>query len=109
MHAYIQRIGCQPPKNYSWSAEQGNENKNRKYGSPKTLLVRRKYKFYLRDAPTYTGATQIVSVRLAPVRDAFGSSTRPMLIMVVALQNPTLLCAIITFPVSLPLSSPGEV
>ena len=39
-------------------------------------------------------------------KDSYDSSARPM---GVASQNPTLPCAIATFPVSLPLSSPGDV
>ena len=57
------------------------------------------------DAFTCLGATQ-VSVRVAPVQDSFGSSARPK---GVASQTSTLPCAITTFPVSLPLSSPGDV
>ena len=41
-----------------------------------------------------------------PYNDSYDSSARPM---GVASQNSTLPCAIATFPVSLPLSSPGDV
>ena len=41
-----------------------------------------------------------------PYKDSYESSARPM---GVASQNSTLPCAIATFPVSLPLSSPGDV
>ena len=41
-----------------------------------------------------------------PYKDSYDSSARPM---GVASQNSTLPCAIATFPVSLPLSSPGDV
>ena len=58
-----------------------------------------------RDASTCLGATQVL-VRLAPVQDSFGSSTRPI---GVASKNSTVPCAFTTFPVSLSLSSPGDV
>ena len=41
-----------------------------------------------------------------PYKDSYDSSARPM---GVASQNSTLPCAIATFPVPLPLSSPGDV
>ena len=105
--SHIQRIGCQPEKNYftrwqsrSWSAEQGEKEKRKVWQPPLSppLLVRRKSKSKSRDASTCLGPTQ-VSVRLAPVQGTMG----------VASQNSTLPCAIATFPVSLPLSSPGDV
>ena len=87
--------GCQ---SRSWSAEQGKENKRKSLAAypppPPTLLVRRK-KIKSRDAST--GATQVL-VGLASVRP-----------LGVASQNSTLPSAIIRFPVSLLLSSPGDV
>ena len=56
-------------------------------------------------ASTCLDATQ-VSVRLAPVQDSFDSFSEPM---VVASQTYMLPCAITTFPVSLPLSSSGDI
>ena len=97
----------------SWSAEQGKEGKREGLAAhpltppPQfpTLLVRSKT--IKNHVTIYPDATQ-VSVRLAPVQDSFDSSTinRPM---GVASQNSVLSCAITTFPVSLPLSSPGDV
>ena len=110
----------------SWSAEQGKKKK--KSGSalpplppPRARAARSNKKS--RDASTCLGATQVgvtqvVSVRLASVqvlswprivtshKDSYDSSARPM---GVASQNSTLSSAIATFPVSLPLSSPGDV
>ena len=53
-----------------------------------------------RDASICLGATQVSVPR--PYKDSFDSSTSPMS---TASQNSTLLCAITTFPVSLPLFS----
>ena len=64
-----------------------------------------KRKEKLRDASACLTATQ-VSVRFAPVQVSFVSSTGPT---GVASQNSMLPCAITTFPVSLPLSSTGDV
>ena len=64
-----------------------------------------------RDASTCLGATQVGVTRWSrsvshPYKDSYDSSARPM---GVASQNSTLPCAIETFPVSLLLSSPGDV
>ena len=88
----------------------GKKKKRKKSGSaspfPPTLLVRRKEKEKSRNVSTCLGTTQ-VSIRLASVQGfvCFGSA-RPM---GAASQNSTLPCAITTFPVSMPLSSPGDV
>ena len=52
----------------------------------------------------YFTVTQ-VSVHPAPVRGSFGSSTRP----IGAALHSTLRCTITSFPVSIYLSSPGDV
>ena len=115
--SHIQRIGYQPEKNTLhggqsrlWSAEQGKEEKKERLATPpppppRCSFGKNKIKIKSRDASTCLGATR-VSVHLALVQDSFDSSTRPM---GVASQNSTLPCAITTFPVSLPLSSPGDV
>ena len=79
--SHIQRIGCQPEKHYftRW---------------PIPLVVRRS---------ALRRWSRSVS---RPYKDTYDSSARPM---GVASQNSTLPCAIPTFPVSLPLSSPGDV
>ena len=101
----------------SWSAEQGKKKK-KKFGSvppppARALFVWRKNKKIEKSrgastclGATQVGVTQVVSVRLASYKDSYDSSARPM---GVASQNSTLPCAIGTFPVSLPLSSPGDV
>ena len=67
------------------------------------LKVMRHIYMYVSRGATQVGVTQI-SVRLASVhKDSFDSSARPM---GVASQNSMLPCAITTFPISLPLSSP---
>ena len=123
--SHIQRIGCQPEKttlhggqSRSWSAEQGKKNKKSLVASPpppppRALFVWRKNKKIEKSrgastclGATQVGVTQVVSVRLASYKDSYDSSARPM---GVASQNSTLPCAIGTFPVSLPLSSPGDV
>ena len=99
--SHIQRIGRQPEKttlhggqSRSWSAEQGEKKKKKSLAAPppppSALLVRSKIIIIKksRDASsclgaTQAGVTQVVSVRLA--------------------------CAVATFPVSLPLSSAGDV
>ena len=111
--SHIQRIGCQPEKLLYTVANPArgllNREKRTKEKSlaaypppPPTLLVRRKY---IKSRDASTGATQVL-VGLASVQRYFGSSTRPM---AVASQNSTLPSAIIRFPVSLLLSSPGDV
>ena len=101
---------------HSWSAEQGKKKRKKSLAAPpppRALLVRRKnekQKKISRGAAstclgaTQVGVTQVVSVR-RPYKDSYDSSARPM---GVASQNSTLPCAIATFPVSLPLSSPGD-
>ena len=91
----------------SWSAEQGKENKRKKVWQ------------HIPPHPPYCSigenklnhATHLQALRRSwsvsrPYKDTFGSSTRPM---GVASQNSTLPSAIISFPVSLLLSSPGDV
>ena len=116
--SHIQRIDCQPEKPTlrvdqfcSWSAEQGKENKKIKLAAPPPPTPPphasrwKKIIYKSREASTCLGATQ-VSIRLTPVQDFFGSSTRPM---GAASRNSTLPCAKITFSVTLLLSSPGDV
>ena len=107
---HIQRIGCQPEKttlhggqSRSWSAEQGKENNRKSLAAyppptPHTARSVKINKITRRIYRRYAG--------LGPYKDTFGSSTRPM---GVASQNSTLPSAIIRFPVSLLLSSPGDV
>ena len=77
------------------SAKQETYNKKRKSDSPlppPPSCSSGENKIKSRDVSTCLGATQ-VSVRLTPVQDSFGSSTRPM---GVASQNSELPCAITT-------------
>ena len=128
--SHIQRIGCQPEKKLLYTvANPARGLLNREKKKRKSLAAhppppphparcsfgekkKKKKKKKSRGASTCLGATQagvtqVVSVRLAsPYKDSFDSSARPM---GVASQNSTLPCAIATFPVSLPLSSPGDV
>ena len=96
----------------SWSAEQGKKEKEKVWQRPPPLppspppparcsFGGKKQKIKIkksRDASTIIGATQVgvtqvVSVRLASVKDSYDSSARPM---GVASQNSTLPCAIAT-------------
>ena len=89
----------------SWSAEQGKENKRKSlaaYPPPPTPHTARSEKI---NKITRQALRRSWSVSRS-YKDTFGSSTRPM---GVASQNPTLSSAIIRCPVSLLLSSPGDV
>ena len=72
---------------------------------PPTLLARRKNKSHATHLHNIWVPRRSRSVS-RPYKDDFDSSARPM---GVASQNSTLLCAITTVPISLPLSSPGDV
>ena len=104
----------------SWSAEQGKKKK--KSGSPppppppshaarseknkkyeNTKITRRIHMPRRYASRRYAGGLGLSRVR---TKDSCDSSARPM---GVASQNSTLPCAIATFPVSLPLCSPGDV
>ena len=112
--SHIQRIGCQPEKttlhggqSRSWSAEQGKDNKRKSLAAyppptPHTARSEKINKITRRIYRRYAGGRSRVRTRIP----SFGSSTRPM---GVASQNSTLPSAIIRFPVSLILSSPGDV
>ena len=108
--SHIQRIGCQPKKLlYTVAnparAEQGKENKRKSLAAyPPTPHTARSEKIN-NHATHLQAALRRWSVS-RPYKDTFGSSTRPM---GVASQNSTLPSAIIRFPVSLLLSSPGDV
>ena len=116
----IQRISCQPEKttlhggkSRLWSAGQGKENKRKSlaaYPSPPprpTLLVRRKIKSNKITRPIYRRYADLDRSRIRTrISSARRLGTRPM---GVASPNSTLLSAIIRFPVSLLLSSPGDV
>ena len=100
----------------SWSAEQGKKvwekRKKEKSGSappPRALLVwreKKKKKITRRIHISRRYASRQSRSVSHPYKDSYDSSARPM---GVASQNSTLPCAIATFPVSLPLSSPGDV
>ena len=71
---------------------------------PPTLLVRRKNK--IKNHATHLQALRRSRSVSRPYKDSFGSLTRSKGL---ASQNCTLPCAITNFPVSLLLSSPGDV
>ena len=112
--SHIQRIGCQPEKttlhggqSRSWSAEQGKENKRKSLAAyppptPHTARSEKIDKITRRIYRRYAGGRSRVRSRIPSARRLF----RPM---GVASQNSTLPSAIIRFPVSLLLSSPGDV
>ena len=97
-----------PGQSRSWSTDQGKKGIEKVYqcppppprcsfgGNNQKITPR----IYMR-----LGATQ-VSFRLAPAQDSFDLSTGPI---GVASEDSTLLCAITTSPVYLPLSSSGDV
>ena len=90
----------------SWSAEQRNENRESLAAhlySPRCSSGENQIKSP--NVSLFLDGTQVL-VSLTPVQESFGSSTW---LMGVAPQHFTLPCAITTFPVSLPLSSPGDV
>ena len=106
----------------SWSAEQGKKEEEKVWQHPpppppppppRALLVRRKKK----KKKNHAAYPHVQALRKSalrrwsrsvshPYKDSYDSSARPM---GVASQNSTLPCAIATFPVSLPLSSSGDV
>ena len=123
----MHRIGCQPQKttlqvqggqSRLWSAEQGKENKIKSlaaYPPPPPIPQRCSLLIYVLifkgEKRKKNHATHLQALRKSrsvsrPYKYLFGSSTRPM---GVASQNSTPLCAITSFPVSLLLSSPGDV
>ena len=90
----------------SWSAEQRNENRESLAAHlypPRCSFG--KNRINSPNASIFLDGTQVL-VSFTSVQESFGSSTW---IMGVASQHFTLPCAITTFPVSLPLSSPGDV
>ena len=91
----------------SWSAEQGKENKRKiwQLPPPPPLHTARSEKKKKNHASHLQALRRSRSVS-RPYKDTFGSSTRPM---GVASLNSTLPFAITGFPVSLLLSSPGDV
>ena len=93
----------------SWSAEQGKENKRKSPAvyplPPPPHHTARSEKNKLNHA-SHLQALRRSRLASRPYKDTFGSSTRPM---GVASQNSTLPFAITGFPVSLLLSSPGDV
>ena len=111
--SHIQRIGCQPEKLLYTVANPARGLLNRE--------IRTKEKVWQHIPPhppscsfgenKLNHATHLQALRRSwsvsrPYKDTFGSSTKPM---GVAAQNSTLPSAIISFPVSLLLSSPGDV
>ena len=110
--SHIQRIGCQPEKttlhggqSRSWSAEQGKENKRKSLAAyppptPHTARSERINKITRRIYRRYAGGRSRVRTRIPSAR---------RLGLWVWLRNSTLPSAIIRFPVSLLLSSPGDV
>ena len=114
--SYVQRIGYQPEKNAlhdgqsrSWTGKREHKEKSDSAPPPPPPTTRcsfgEKINKKSRDASTCLGATQ-VTVHLASVQNSFDLSTRSKGF---ASQNSTLPCAKTTLPVSLPLSSPGDV
>ena len=110
--SHIQRIGCQPEKttlhggqSRSWSAEQGKENKRKSLAAyppptPHTARSEKINKITRRIYRRYAGGRSRVRTRIPSAR---------RLGLWVWLRNSTLPSAIIRFPVSLLLSSPGDV
>ena len=112
--SHIQRIGCQPEKttlhggqSRSWSAEQGKENKRKSLAAyppppptPHTARSEKINKITRRIYRRYAGGRSRVRTRIPSAR---------RLGLWVWLRNSTLPSAIVRFPVSLLLSSPGDV
>ena len=92
----------------SWSAEQGKENKIKSLAAypPPPHPPHCSFGENKKNRATHLQALRRSWSVSRPYKDTFGSSTRPM---GVASQNSTLPSAIIRFPVSLLLSSPGDV
>ena len=122
--SHIQHIGCQPEKttlhggqSRSWSAEQGKKRGKKNLAAqpppppppppPRAARSEKKQKQKNKHA-THPHAQALRRSRSVSrlYKYSFDSSARPM---GVASQDSTLPCAITTFPVSLPLSSPGDV
>ena len=104
----------------SWSAGQGKKKKSKKSGSdlppppPRVLLVRRKIKIKKNTRRIHMSrryASRRYAGGLDPSRVRTRIPTTRRLGQWVSLRkfSTTLPCAIATFPVSLPLSSPGDV
>ena len=92
----------------TWSAEQGKEIKTKSLAAypPPHPHSARSEKIIDKNHATHLQALRRCRSVSRPYKDIFDSSTRPM---GVASQKSTLPSAITSFPVSLPLSSPGDV
>ena len=104
-HAHTHTHGGQ---SRSWSAEQGKENKIKGWQHtrpPPTTHAARSEKNKNKNDATHLQALRRSRSVSRPYKDSFDSSTRSK---GVASQNSTLPYAIISFPVSLLLSSPGD-
>ena len=95
----------------SWSAEQGKKEKVWQHPPPRAARSEKKKKknhathlhvYALRKSALRRWSRSVSH----PYKDSYDSSARPMGI---ASQSSTLPCAIATFPISLPLSPPGDV